>query len=55
MRLNPYKIGIVFYSVLVISVFFLIGCETLAKYQQRERMKKEAEDILNTPNIKKNH
>ena len=55
MRLNPYKIGIVFYSVLVISVFFLIGCDTLVKYQQREIMKKEAENILNTPNIKKNH
>lgn len=42
MRLNPYKIGIVFYSVLVISVFFLsTGHFEYTKHQKKELTSEE--------------
>jgi hypothetical protein len=51
-KLNPYKIGMNFYIILIVFVVTLFGCKTFEKYDQKRKIKQEAQEILNTPNLK---
>ncbi len=54
MKIDPYKIGINFYVILIVFVFTFLGCKTFEKYDERMKMRNLAEDILNTPDLTKN-
>ncbi len=45
--ITPYKAGIAFYTILILATITLLGCKTI----QRLQMKKEAEQILQTPDL----
>ncbi len=51
MKINPYKAGIIFYTILILSTITLLGCKTI----QRLQMKQEVEQILQTPDLTKNN
>jgi len=51
MKINPYKLGLNIYIILVVSVFIFIGCRSLEKREERNAMRQAAEDILNTPDL----
>jgi hypothetical protein len=54
MKVNPYKIGMNFYIILIVFVFTFLGCKSFEKYDERMKMRILAEDILNTPDLTKN-
>ena len=45
--ITPYKAGLIFYILLILATITLLGCKTI----QRLQMKKEAEQILQTPDL----
>jgi hypothetical protein len=45
--ITPYKAGLTFYTILILATITLLGCKTI----QRLQMKKEAEQILQTPDL----
>jgi len=51
LKINPYKAGIYFYILFFISVATMIGCSSFNKYREEYIIKKEARDILNTPDL----
>lgn len=51
-KINPYKIGLAFYIIMITMVISFTGCSTWAKYKERIEMKQQAKEILNTPNLK---
>jgi len=53
LKFDPYKTGINFYIILITIVFTFLGCKSFEKYQERQQIKRQAEDILNTPNLTK--
>lgn len=55
MKLNPYKIGMNFYIILIVFTFTLLGCKTFEKWEQENKIKKQASDILQTPDLTKNN
>ena len=53
MKINPYKIGKNFYIILIVFVFTFLGSKTFEKYDERQKMKRIAESIWNTPDLTK--
>ncbi len=53
MKINPYKIGMNFYIILIAFVLTFIGCKTFENYDERMKMRKIAESVLNTPDLTK--
>jgi hypothetical protein len=51
-KLNPYKIGMNFYIILIVFVITFLGCKTFEKYDQKRKIKQEVEEMLNPPNLK---
>jgi len=49
LKFNPYKAGINFYIILITIIFTFLGCKSFEKYQERQQIKRQAEDILNHP------
>jgi hypothetical protein len=54
MKINPYKIGMNFYIILITFVFTFLGCKTFEKYDEQQKMKRIAESIWNTPDLTRN-
>lgn len=54
MKINPYKIGMNFYIILITFVFTFVGCKTFEKYDDKMKMQKMAEGVLNTPDLTTN-
>lgn len=54
MKINPYKIGMNFYIILIVFVFTFLGCKTFEKYDERMKMKRIAESIWNTSDLTRN-
>jgi len=50
-NINPYKIGIYFYILLILSVISLLGCKTLGRYYEEVTIKQQAKEILNSPKL----
>ena len=53
-KINPYKIGMNLYIILIIYVVTFIGCDIYEKYQDKKYIKKTAQQILETPNLIQN-
>lgn len=53
MKLNPYKIGMNFYIILIVFVLTLLGCKTFEKYQDKKIFKQDAANVLQTPDLTK--
>lgn len=51
MKLNPYKIGMNFYIILIVSIVTFIGCKTFEKHDEKNKMKRMVEQVLNTPDL----
>ncbi len=47
MKLNPYKLGISFYALFVLSVIGLLSYKTYNNHQQEIQLQKEVEESLN--------
>jgi hypothetical protein len=52
MKINPYKIGMNFYIILIVSTIVFLGSKTYEKHQDEQMVKRQVEAILNTPNLK---
>lgn len=52
MKINPYKIGMNFYIILIVFTITFLGCKTFERIEERNKFKQQAQDILNTPNLK---
>lgn len=52
MKLNPYKIGMNFYIILIVFTFTIIGTKTFQRWEDKRQIEKQAQEILNTPNLK---
>jgi len=50
-KLNPYKLGINFYIILIVFVLTLLGCKTFEKYDEKQKIKQEVEEIFNPKNL----
>jgi|SanBayMetagenome_1026888.scaffolds.fasta_scaffold356942_1 hypothetical protein len=50
-KLNPYKIGMNFYIILIVFVLTLLGCKTFEKYDEKRKIKQEVEEIFNHKNL----
>lgn len=53
-KINPYKIGMNLYIILIIYVVTFIGCDVFEKYQDKKYIKRTAQQILETPNFIQN-
>jgi hypothetical protein len=53
-KINPYKIGMNLYIILIIYVVTFIGCDVFEKYQDKKYIKRTAQQILETPNLIQN-
>jgi hypothetical protein len=53
MKLNPYKIGINFYTILIVFVLTFLGCKTFENYQDKIKHKQDIENVLQTPDLTK--
>jgi hypothetical protein len=53
MKINPYKLGMNFYIILIISVVVFIGCKTFEKLEDERRFKKDVESFFQTPDLSK--
>jgi hypothetical protein len=53
MKINPYKIGMNFYIILIVFVLTLLGCKTFENVQDRIRIKQDANNVLQTPDLTK--
>lgn len=54
MKLNPYKIGMNFYIILIVFVLTVLGCKTFEKVQDKIKLKQDAANVLQTPDLTKN-
>lgn len=54
MKINPYKIGMNFYIILIVFIITFLGCHSFEKYDEQQKMKRLAESIWNTPDLTKN-
>jgi hypothetical protein len=52
MKINPYKIGMNFYIILIVFTITFLGSKTFERIEERKQFKQQAQDILNTPNLK---
>lgn len=50
-KLNPYKIGMNFYIILIVFVITFLGCKTFDKYDEKRKIKQEVEEMFE--NLKK--
>jgi hypothetical protein len=48
-----YKIGLVFYLLLILGVFAFIGCKQVEISNEKKQIEKDAKEILNYPNLNK--
>jgi len=53
MKINPYKIGMNFYIILIVFVLTLLGCKTFENYQDKVKLKQDAQNVLQTPDLTK--
>lgn len=53
MKLNPYKIGMNFYIILIVFVLTILGCKTFEKVQDKIKLKQDAVNVLQTPDLTK--
>jgi hypothetical protein len=53
MKINPYKLGMNFYIILIVSVVVFIGCKTFEKHEDERRFKKDVESFFQTPDLSK--
>lgn len=53
-KINPYKIGMNLYIILIIYVVTFISCDVFEKYQDKKYIKRTAQQILETPNLIQN-
>ena len=53
-QINPYKIGMNFYIILIVFTITLLGCKTFEKWNDKKLIKKQAEQMFQTPNLTKN-
>lgn len=50
-KIDPYKTGIIVYSLLILFVITMISCSTIRKQKERYMIRMDANNILNTPNL----
>lgn len=50
-KINPYKIGMIMYSLLILFVITMVSCSTIRKQKERYMIRMDANNILNTPNL----
>ena len=53
-KINPYKVGMNLYIILIIYVVTFISCDIYEKYQDKKYIKNTAQEILETPNLIQN-
>ena len=53
MKLNPYKIGMNFYIILIVFVLTVLGCKTFENVQDKIKLKQDAANVLQTPDLTK--
>lgn len=53
MKLNPYKIGMNFYIILIVSTLTFLGCKTFEKWDGERKIKQQVEEMFQTPNLTK--
>ena len=53
-KINPYKVGMNLYIILIIYVVTFISCDIFEKYQDKKHIKKIAQEILENPNLIQN-
>jgi high-affinity Fe2+/Pb2+ permease len=51
MKIDPYKIGMNFYIILIVFILTLLGCKTLERWNDERTIKNQVEQILQTPNL----
>jgi hypothetical protein len=51
MKINPYKAGIIFYTILIFATITILGCKTIKRLEIRQ----QAQEILQTPDLTKNN
>jgi high-affinity Fe2+/Pb2+ permease len=51
MKLNPYKIGMNFYIILIVFTLTLLGCKTFEKWDGERKIKNEVEQMFQTPDL----
>lgn len=50
-KIDPYKTGLIMYSLLILFVITMISCSTIRKQKERYMIIMDANNILNTPNL----
>jgi len=53
MKLDPYKIGMNLYIILIVFVLTLLGCKTFQKWEDKAKFKQDIENVLQTPDLTK--
>lgn len=48
-----YKIGLIFYTILILSVLAILGCKHIEKKNEQKQIEQEVEQMLDFPNIAK--
>lgn len=48
-----YKIGLVFYILLIVGVLGFIGCQHIEKRKEQKQIEKEVQEMLTFPNLAK--
>jgi len=51
MKINPYKIGMNFYIILIVFTLTFLGCKTFEKWDVERKIKNEVEQMLQTPDL----